>query len=98
MIERMVFLKLKERSKRQEVAQALRQVLPGLPGVRSVRVGFPADADAEVWDLAFQVRFDDLEAVAAYVVHPDHVRFVAEVLTPNVEVRKAWNFAYDMGS
>lgn len=95
MLERVVMLKLKDPSQRDALAAELRRALPGLPGVRGLRIGTPADADAAVWDLMFMVRFDDLAAVSAYIPHPDHVRFVQEVLLPAVEVRKAWNFSFD---
>lgn len=67
-------------------------MLPTIPGVRTVTVGTPADADALVWDLLVSLRFDRLEDVAEYLAHPDHVAFVKRVVTPNAAVRKAWNF------
>jgi hypothetical protein len=91
-IERIVLLKLVDRGRRDEIAAEARRALPGLPGVQGVHVGVPADAGAEVWDLLFAVRFDTLPDVEAYLVHPDHVRFVEQTLLPNVEIRKAWNF------
>jgi hypothetical protein len=89
MIERFVMLKLRPGF----AAEAAREVLPRVPGVRGVRVGEPADAEAEVWDLAIVVRFDRLDDVARYLAHPAHVAFVDQTLTPAVEVRKAWNFS-----
>jgi hypothetical protein len=91
-IERIVLLKLSDRGRRDEIAAEARRVLPGLPGVRGVQVGIPADAGAEVWDLLFAVRFGALSEVEAYLAHPDHVRFVEQTLAPHVEIRKAWNF------
>ncbi|MEQ1508626.1 MAG: Dabb family protein [Myxococcota bacterium] len=95
MIQRLVLLKLTDRSRRDAIAAEIRRVLPTIPGVRRVEVGRPADADAEVWDLMFAVWFDRLADVAVYRDHPDHVAFVAATLTPNVEVRKAWNFTVE---
>ena len=64
-----------------------------MPVVVQARVGVPADAAAEVWDLVFVVRFAKYEDVPVYVDDPTHVAFVREVLNPHAEVKKAWNFA-----
>ena len=92
MIERFVMLKLRPGFDRERLAETARQVLPRVPGVRGVRVGVPADREAEVWDLAIVVRFDRLEDVGRYLADPAHVAFVAETLAPAVEVKKTWNF------
>ncbi len=91
MIERYVFVKLKDPVRREALAAEALRALAAVPGVRRVRVGLPADADAEVWDVSFAIEFDSLADVAAYVVHPDHVRFVEEHLAPHAAVKKAWN-------
>lgn len=95
MIERYVFLKLRARSDRQRIAEAAHRELPRMRGVRAVRVGLPADQDAEVWDLVMVVRFDGLGDVASYLADPVHVAFVEKTLAPAAEVKKAWNF--DLG-
>lgn len=84
-IERLVLVKLNDRSLREDLAARARQLVPGLPGVRDVRVGLPADADAEVWDLLIAASFDALEDV-------DLASFEA-LIAPHVQVRKAWSFA-----
>jgi hypothetical protein len=94
-IQRLVLLKLKDSGTKEEVAAAALRDLPRVPGVRAVRVGRPADADAAVWDLLLAVSFDRIEDVAVYQVDPLHRAFVEQVLTPRVEVRKAWNFAME---
>jgi hypothetical protein len=94
-IERLVLLKLVDPGYREEVATAARRDLPRVPGVREVRIGTPADADAAVWDLLLAIRFDRIEDVRLYQNHPIHRAFFDEVLTPRVEVRKAWNFVLD---
>ena len=93
MIERYVFVKLRDPSRRDALAAEALRVLPTVPGVRGVRVGTPADADAEVWDVSLAVRFDRVEDVAPYLVHPDHERFVADHIAPHAAVKKAWNLA-----
>jgi hypothetical protein len=100
MIERYHFLKLRPEhatpAGRAEVVARCRAVLPGIPGVRSVVVGAPADAEAaQAWDVSIVVRFADLAAVGPYRADPDHRRFVDEFLAPRVEGKKAWNFTTD---
>ncbi|MEQ1565099.1 MAG: Dabb family protein [Myxococcota bacterium] len=95
MIERLVLLKLVDGGYREEIAEAARRDLPRIPGVRRVRVGTPADADSAVWDLLLAIEFDRIEDVGLYLNHPIHRTFFDQVLSPRVEVRKAWNFVMD---
>ena len=97
MIERYVFLKLKDAHStsagRREVIEHTREALPKIPGVRGVAVGEPADGHAVAsWDVSIVVRFDKIEDVEPYRVHPDHRAYVDEFLKPRLEVIKAWNF------
>jgi hypothetical protein len=74
-IERIVLVKLSEAavSDRQAIADQSRRVLERIPGVRSVRVARPADEPtAANCDLALVLRFDTLDEVEAYRIHPDH--------------------------
>ena len=96
MIERYVFIKLAEgRSTpdgRAEVVAEAERVLPGLPGVVSVRIGTPADEHAQrAWDVSLVLEFSSLEDEGAYRAHPEHRRFVDEFLAPRMAVIKAWN-------
>jgi hypothetical protein len=100
MIDRYHFLKLRPEyatpEARVEVIARCRAVLPGLPGVRSVVVGAPADPEAaQAWDVSIVVRFAALSDVGPYRADPGHRRFVDEFLAPRVEAKKAWNFATD---
>lgn len=97
MVHRFVFVKLKDRSKRDHVAQEALSALSAVPVVTGVHVGTPADDGAEVWDLVFAVNFARYEDVAIYAVDPTHVAFVNDVLTPHAEVKKAWNFEVQAG-
>lgn len=97
MIDRIVLFKLKDDyandAARAEIAAHSRAVLEKLSQVRSVSVGEPADeAAGQSWDISLVVVLDDLEAVAAYNVDPDHRAYVDDYMIPRVEVRKAWNF------
>lgn len=93
MIERYVFLRLKDPAARDEVIERTRAVLPGLPGVLQVTVGAPADEGAaSAWDVSIAVRFATLNDAERYRMHPDHRAYVDEFLQDHLEVIKAWNF------
>ena len=99
MVERHHYFKLKDEfateAGRAALAAAMRETLPGLPGVREVVVGLPADEDAEVWDVALRVRFDSMEDLQAYRADAAHRQFADEVVVPQVEIKKIWNFRID---
>lgn len=92
MITRFVFAKLKDSATRDHVVSAARVAFSNIAVVRGAEVMTPADADAGVWDLCAVLRFDSLDDVRTYIDDPIHVAFVNDVLAPNTEVKKAWNF------
>lgn len=97
MIERIVLIKLKaehaSEKGRAEVVERTRAVLPEVPGVRGLSVGVPADErSAQSWDVAIRVTLDGVEALPAYLQHPDHRDYVDVFLRPRMECIKAWNF------
>ena len=97
MFERFVFVKLKEEwaneTGRAELIEQTRRVLPAVPGVLSVRAGVAADAHAaKGWDLCLVLRFDSLDDIESYRVHPEHQAYLEEVLGPKVEAKRVWNF------
>ena len=100
MIERFAFVKLApehatDATRRALVKEALETLRP-LPGVLSITVGLPTDADgAKAWDLCVNVRFATLEDAAAYRAHPVHRRFVDEVIAPRSAARKGWTFSIE---
>lgn len=96
MIERYVFIKLKDEHlhERGALAQRIAEVVGTVPGVVGVRAGTPAEErSASAWDLSVAIRFERLEDVEPYKVHPDHRRLVDEELRPKMIILKAWNFA-----
>ena len=82
MIKHVVFFKFKP-----DISAAEREAgisgLRGLPGkidfIRSFEVGEDVLRLPRSWDLVLVATYDDLDAVRAYAVHPDHVP-VAELL------------------
>lgn len=97
MIERVHLLKLKSEHAtvrvRREIVERALAVLAGVPGVRGVTAGAPADTDTEKsWDVFIVVRFATTADIEPYRIHPEHRRFVDEFLAPLVDVKKGWNF------
>lgn len=92
MVNRFVFVKLKDPSDRDQVAAAAKTAFAAVPVVRGFDVLQPADDSSGVWDLCFRVEFDSMDDVPTYVDDPAHRSFVDEVLNPKAEVKKAWNF------
>ena len=97
MIRRIVLLRLSEPfqnpTERETVAETTRAVIPGLPRVRAVYVGLPADERTEgEWDICIEVCFDTMDDVPVYIADPTHRDYVDEFLKPRLAALKAWNF------
>jgi len=97
MIERHHYFRLKEAhataAGRADTARQSLDALAKIPGVLAITVGLPADEHAEAaWDLTITMRFASLDDIETYRAHPDHRRFVDEVLGPRIAVKKIWNF------
>ena len=97
MIQRVVLVKLKDEftvdASREALAARSREILLTVPGVLGVTVGVPADGATETaWDLSLVIEFERLDQIPAYIAHPTHRDFVDNLLKPQMEVLKAWNF------
>ena len=92
MVNRFVFVKLKDPADRGLVASNAKSAFAAIEVVKGFDILTPADAGAEVWDLCFRVEFDGLADVATYIDDPLHTAFVDETLATRAEVKKAWNF------
>ncbi len=97
MIQRIVLLKLNEEhatdSGRTLVAAHSREVLTVLPGFVKVDVGIPADASSrESWDISMVLKFESVDDLEPFRVHPDHRSYVDAFLKPKLALIKAWNF------
>ena len=97
MIERIVLFKLKEEycndAARAEFVARTRADLGALQNVRALSVGVPADEASELsWDISIIIQFDSMDHVQQYIVDPAHRAYVDDYATPQIEVRKAWNF------
>jgi len=97
MIERHAYFRFHDEysndASRAEAVAASRDLLPKVPGVVSATVGVPADEDCHSkWDLMLIIRFNSVDDIEGYIVHPTHQKLVQETLKPRIKVRKVWNF------
>jgi hypothetical protein len=86
MISHLVLIRLRDglghAREEQFLAQA-RGVLGPIPGVENLRVGRSLRPGAHPFALVME--FADEAALQAYQVHPEHQRFLAEIIGPVVE-------------
>ena len=69
------------------------QILGPIPGVRNLRVGSGLGLKAErEHPVALFMEFDDEATLAGYQVHPEHERFVSDVVGPIQEDKKVYDY------
>ena len=70
-----------------------RELLGPIPGVHNLRLGKGLGRKAEVaYPYALVMEFDDEDALQGYQVHPDHQRFVREVVDPIQDDKKVFDY------
>jgi hypothetical protein len=96
MIHHVVLIRLKKGLGERDGANLLeraRQLLEPIPVVRNFRLGRGLGKKAEVdFPYALIMDFDDEAALEAYQVHPDHQRFVREVVDPVQDEKKVFDY------
>jgi hypothetical protein len=98
MIDRMVFVRLKEAYRtdvrRAEIAARSEEALRAVPQVRAVKVGVAADEGTrQEWDLVLAIRLDGVDDLEPYRLDPIHRQYVDDYLKPKLEHISAWNFS-----
>ena len=92
MIRHIVFLKMKEDAAQgdtERLVEALESLKGEIALVRELEVGLDLCAGATSYDIALNTAFDTFEDVAAYGVHPYHlkvVELIEEVTSARVKV------------
>ena len=91
MLTHVVFFKLQERT--PENAQKLREVLLSLAGkipqIKHMEVGVNVVPSERAFDVVLFQRFDSLEEMQAYQVHPDHrevQKYIRSVMASSASV------------
>ncbi len=70
-------------------------VLSPIPGVRNFKVGKGLGVKADVsYPIALVMEFNDDAALEAYQVHPEHQRFVREVVGPIQDDKQVYDYRY----
>jgi hypothetical protein len=97
MIDRMVFVRLKEQyrtdASRAEIAARSEETLRAVPQVRAISVGTALDDKTrQDWDILLAIRLDAAEDLEAFRLDPIHRRYVDDYLKPKVDQIKGWNF------
>jgi hypothetical protein len=76
-----------------ELLERAGKLLLPIPGVRNLRLGRGLGKKAEIdYPWALVMEFDDENALKAYQVHPDHQRFVREVVDPIQDDKKVFDY------
>ena len=99
MIEHVVLFNLKpeiDAAKIQWMLRETRMRLLKIPVVRGLRCGYRIDPGKD-WALFLLVELDSVEKLACYNRDPAHVRFVKEVIEPNITNRIAFDYQSDPG-
>jgi len=73
------------------LAQA-REVLGPIPGVLNLRVGRNLRAESTQYPFALVMEFADATALQGYQVHPEHQRFLADIIGPIVEDKQVVDY------
>lgn len=70
-----------------EIADALRNLVAQLDGVRSYLCGPDAGLTPAAYDFAVVGTFDDPACFTAYRDHPEHQRILNDMILPHLDVR-----------
>ena len=76
----------------ESLCQGLAQLAQTIPQIGNYTYGQDLGLRAGNFDFAVVADFEDAEAFAGYVTHPDHQAFVQDQLTPVVAERVALQF------
>ena len=99
MIQHVVLFNLKPEIDAEKIEWMLRETrirLLKIPVVRGLRCGHRIDP-GEDWALFLLVELDSLDKLACYKRDPEHVRFVKEVIEPNITNKIAFDYQSDPG-
>jgi hypothetical protein len=99
MIYHLVLFKLKpdvDDAKLEWMMRETRIQLLRIPEVLSMRCGKRVDANGE-WPFFLSVELDSTEKLALYRDDPNHVKFVEEVIKPNIAERLALDYEMEPG-
>lgn len=98
MIKHVILWQLKDELTEEEKTQVKKQVKAGLEGLKGV---IPGLTDVTVYidplessnaDILLNSTVEDLNALKAYAVHPEHVKVKDNIIVPNVKSRVCMDY------
>ena len=98
MIKHVILWQLKDELTEEEKTQVKKQVKLGLEGLKGV---VPGLTDVTVYidplessnaDILLDSTVEDLNALKAYAVHPEHVKVKDNIIVPNVKSRVCMDY------
>lgn len=76
-----------------ELLEQAKKLLAPIPAVRNLRLGRGLGKKAELdYPYALVMEFEDEDALESYQVHPDHQKFVREVVGPVQDDKKVFDY------
>jgi hypothetical protein len=99
MIYHLVLFKLKPDLGEERIEWMMRETriqLLRIPEVLSIRCGKNVDPHAE-WPFFLSVELDSMEKLPLYLGDPNHVKFVEEVIKPNITERLGLDYEMEPG-
>jgi hypothetical protein len=99
MIQHLVLFNLRPEIDAEKVEWMLRETrirLLKIPVIRGLRCGYRVDPGTD-WSVFLLVELDSVDKLAIYTQDPVHVRFVSEVIRPNITNQIALDYQSDPG-
>jgi hypothetical protein len=99
MIYHLVLFKLKPEVDEDKIEWMMRETriqLLRIPEVLSMRCGKRLDAKVE-WPFFLSVELDSTDKLPLYLEDPNHVKFVEEVIKPNIAERLSLDYEMEPG-
>ena len=99
MINHLVLFKLRPEVDEGKIDWMMREThiqLLRIPEVLSIRCGKRLDANLE-WPFFLSVELDSAEKIVLYLEDPNHVKFVEDVIKPNITERLSLDYEMEPG-
>ncbi|MEO6847644.1 MAG: Dabb family protein [Chthoniobacterales bacterium] len=99
MVHHLVLFKLKPKTTDETVENMMRETrmqLLKIPEVLNIKCGKRVDPENK-WQFFLAVDFESMDRLAVYAKDPIHVKFVEEVIKPNVSDRLALDYEMEPG-
>ena len=99
MIYHLVLFKLKPELDGEKIEWMMRETrtqLLRIPEVLGIRCGKHVDPNAE-WPFFLSVELDSIDKLPLYLENPNHVKFVEEVIKPNIAERLSLDYEMEPG-